>query len=238
MDTIHRVARQAQPVVAEMVDRIRRLSGGTCRRPRWRQDGTAMIWTFSTPTDRYFVQVVVGARRLWEALGDCGRRAGGDFYEHIPLPWPQTVLGTPDAKRVWRRDPDDAAISVGPSGAPTLRRGQGLRCRNDRKASGYQGMSPNPIGAGETVGRCCHPFSNNEGYAGAALRRIERLSRSWTSVSRSERYQRTTPLNGASVGSAGRWHGYPNAVRSWFATTRRRRTTSECYNSHRAPMVP
>ena len=30
----------------------------------------------------------------------------------------------------------------------------------------------------------------------------------------------------------GRWHGYPNAVRSWFATTRRRRTTSECYNSH------
>ena len=29
----------------------------------------------------------------------------------------------------------------------------------------------------------------------------------------------------------GRWHGSPSAVRSWFATTRRRRTTSECYNS-------
>ena len=29
-----------------------------------------------------------------------------------------------------------------------------------------------------------------------------------------------------------RWHGCPSAVRSWSATTRRRRTTLDCYNSH------
>ena len=51
------------------------------------------------------------------------------------------------------------------------------------------------------------------------------VRRSWTPLAKSD-------IRRAGGLWSGRWHGSPSAVRFWFATTRRRRTTSECYNSH------
>ena len=60
-----------------------------------------------------------------------------------------------------------------------------------------------------------------------AIRRTSDASvrRSWTPLARSGIRRAGGLWNG-------RWHGSPSAVRFWFATTRRRRTTSECFSSH------
>ena len=85
VDTIHRVARQAQPVVAEMVERIRGSPVVHADETGWRQDGVnGYVWTFSTPTDRYFLRRGRGKEVVDEALGDSfdGVVKGGVILGH------------------------------------------------------------------------------------------------------------------------------------------------------------
>ena len=54
---IHQVAQKAQPALAEILDRIRGSPVVHADETGWRQDGVnGYVWTFSTPTDRYFLR--------------------------------------------------------------------------------------------------------------------------------------------------------------------------------------
>ncbi len=54
---IHGTAQQAQLPVAEVLDRIRASPVVQADETGWRQDGTnGYVWTFSTPTERYFLR--------------------------------------------------------------------------------------------------------------------------------------------------------------------------------------
>ena len=55
VSAIHQTAQQAQPAVAAMVDRIRASPVVHADETGWRQNGNnGYVWTFSTPTERYF----------------------------------------------------------------------------------------------------------------------------------------------------------------------------------------
>ena len=57
---IHQVAQKAQPALAEIRDRIRGSPVVHADETGWRQDGVnGYVWTFSTPTDRYFLRRVI-----------------------------------------------------------------------------------------------------------------------------------------------------------------------------------
>ncbi len=57
VEAIHRVAQQAQPAVAEVLKSIRASPMVQADETGWRQDGAnGFVWTFSTPTERYFLR--------------------------------------------------------------------------------------------------------------------------------------------------------------------------------------
>ena len=70
-DMIHRVARLARPLVAAMLGRIRGSPVVHADETGWRQDGAnGYVWTFSTPTERYFVRRGRGKAVVDEVLGE------------------------------------------------------------------------------------------------------------------------------------------------------------------------
>ena len=68
---IHRTAQQAQPAVAAILDRIRASPVVHADETGWRQNGNnGYVWTFSTPTERYFLRRGRGKAVVDEALGE------------------------------------------------------------------------------------------------------------------------------------------------------------------------
>ena len=153
VDTIHRVARQAQPVVAEMVDRIRGSPVVHADETGWRQDGVnGYVWTFSTPTDRYFVRRGRGKEVVDEALGDSFDGVlVSDFYaayNHYPglkqRCWVHLLRDIRDLEALY---PDDAGLSRWAQAVRQLYdEAKACVAAADRKASGYQqSVSPNQL---------------------------------------------------------------------------------------------
>ena len=71
VSAIHQTAQQAQPAVAGMVDRIRASPVVHADETGWRQNGNnGYVWTFSTPTERYFLRRGRGKAVVDEALGE------------------------------------------------------------------------------------------------------------------------------------------------------------------------
>ena len=71
VSAIHQTAQQAQPAVAGMVDRIRASPVVHADETGWREDGAnGYVWTFSTPTERYFLRRGRGKAVVDEALGE------------------------------------------------------------------------------------------------------------------------------------------------------------------------
>ena len=57
VSAIHQTAQQAQPAVAAILDRIRASPVVHADETGWRQNGNnGYVWTFSTPTERYFLR--------------------------------------------------------------------------------------------------------------------------------------------------------------------------------------
>ena len=57
VQTVNGVARQAQPAVQEVLERVRASPVAQADETGWRQDGVnGYVWTFSTPTERYFLR--------------------------------------------------------------------------------------------------------------------------------------------------------------------------------------
>ena len=68
---VHEAARRAQPAVAAVLERIRGSPVVHADETGWRQDGfNDYVWTFSTPTDRYFVRRGRGKAVVDEVLGE------------------------------------------------------------------------------------------------------------------------------------------------------------------------
>ena len=68
---IHRMAQQARPAVSGIVERIRGSPVVHADETGWREDGANdYVWTFSTPTDRYFLRRGRGKSVVDEVLGD------------------------------------------------------------------------------------------------------------------------------------------------------------------------
>ena len=71
VSAIHRTAQRAQPAVAAILDRIRASPVVHADETGWRQSGAnGYVWTFSTPTERYFLRRGRGKAVVDEALSD------------------------------------------------------------------------------------------------------------------------------------------------------------------------
>ena len=96
VSAIHRTAQRAQPAVAAILDRIRASPVVHADETGWRQSGAnGYVWTFSTPTERYFLRRGRGKTVVDEALSDsCSGVLVSDFYAayHHARRWPQTTL--------------------------------------------------------------------------------------------------------------------------------------------------
>ena len=88
---VHQVAKQAQPVVAAALERIRSSPVVHADETGWRENGVnGYVWTFSAPTERYFLRRRRGGEVVDEALGESfGGILVSDFYaayNHYPGP--------------------------------------------------------------------------------------------------------------------------------------------------------
>ena len=95
---LHGVARQAQPAVAEVLELVRTSQVVHADETGWRQEGAnGYVWTFSTPTERYFLRRGRNKEVVDEALGESFSGVlVSDFYAaYNQLPWPEAaVLGS------------------------------------------------------------------------------------------------------------------------------------------------
>ena len=85
VSAIHRTAQRAQPAVAAILDRIRASPVVHADETGWRQSGAnGYVWTFSTPTERYFLRRGRGKTVVDEAQRLNGLRASPLCARGIP----------------------------------------------------------------------------------------------------------------------------------------------------------
>jgi transposase len=113
---IHRAAQQAQPAVHQILQRIRASPVVHADETGWRQDGAnGYVWTFSTPTERYFLRRGRGKGVVDEVLDDSFSGVlVSDFYaayNHYPglkqRCWAHLLRNIHELKAVC---PDDAGL--------------------------------------------------------------------------------------------------------------------------------
>jgi transposase len=116
VQVIHRAAQQAQPAVAQVLERIRASPVVHADETGWRQDGVnGYVWTFSTPTERYFLRRGRGKGVVDEVLDDSFSGVlVSDFYaayNHYPglkqRCWAHLLRDIHELKAVY---PDDAGL--------------------------------------------------------------------------------------------------------------------------------
>lgn len=116
VQVIHRAAQQAQPAVAQVLERIRASPVVHADETGWRQDGAnGYVWTFSTPTERYFLRRGRGKGVVDEVLDDSFSGVlVSDFYaayNHYPglkqRCWAHLLRSIHELKAVY---PDDAGL--------------------------------------------------------------------------------------------------------------------------------
>ena len=184
VDTIHRVARRSQPAVTEMVDRIRASPVVHADETGWREDGVnGYVWTFSTPTDRYFLRRGRGKEVVDEALGDSFSGVlVSDFYaayNHYPgLKQRCWVHLLRDIRELEALYPEDASLSRWAQAVRQLY-DRAKECAADAAGtvSGYQqSVSPSQLMLESRLLSLCRPLSNDELAPQAKLcRRMERF---------------------------------------------------------------
>ena len=86
---LHRAAQQAEPAVAALLEKVRASPVVQADETGWRQDGdNGYVWTFSTPTERYFLRRGRDKGVVDEVLGESFNGVlGSDFYaayNHYP----------------------------------------------------------------------------------------------------------------------------------------------------------
>ena len=110
---IHQTAQKSQATVAQVLECIRASPVVHADETGWRQDGAnGYVWTFSTPTERYFLRRGRNKEVVDEALGDSFSGVlVSDFYaayHHYPGPkqrcWAHLLRDIHDLKALYPKD--------------------------------------------------------------------------------------------------------------------------------------
>ena len=151
---VHQVTRQAGPEVGGLLERIRSSPVVHAGETGWRQDGVnGYAWTFSTPSQRYFLRRGRGGEVVDEVLGESFEGIlVSDFYAaYHHYPWTQTeVLGLPAAGHSHAEGivPGRCrACPVGKGGKEALRQGPGVGCCG-KAAAVTRAVGPGAAAAG------------------------------------------------------------------------------------------
>ena len=113
VQVIHQTAQKSQPAVAQVREFIRASPVVHADETGWRQDGVnGYVWTFSTPTERYFLRRGRNKEEEDEVLGESfGRVMVSDFYaayHHHPGPkqrcWAHLLRDIHDLKARYPKD--------------------------------------------------------------------------------------------------------------------------------------
>ena len=170
---VHEAARKAQPAVAAVLERIRGSSVVHTDETGWRQDGAnGYVWTFSTPTDRYFVRRGRGKGVVDEVLSESFSGVlVSDFYaaynHYAGLKQRCWVHLLRDIRELEALYPKDAGLS---RWAKSVRRLYG------RAKAGALLATRGQLGMERRLLSLCRPFSNDPLAPQAKLcRRIERF---------------------------------------------------------------
>ena len=149
---IRQTAQKAQPMVAGILDRVRASPVVHADETGWRQSGAnGYVWTFSTPTERYFLRRGRGKTVVDEALSDAFSGVlVSDFYaayHHYDGPkqrcWAHLLRDIHDLRTLY---PDDAPLARWGRRRPRdLRPGQSLH------SSPGQAAAHRPTGPGTTT---------------------------------------------------------------------------------------
>ena len=192
IDVVHATAQRAQPVVAEMLERIRGSPVVHADETGWRQDGAnGYVWTFSTPTERYFLRRGRGKGVVDEVLGESpgqgeSRLFSGvlvsDFYaaySHYPglkqRCWVHLLRDINELEALY---PQDIGLALWATAVRQLYdRAKACADARSRPASGsHPSASPNQLMLEKLLLSLCQPFSNDDTAPQAKLcRRIERF---------------------------------------------------------------
>ena len=181
VDLMHVAAQRAQPVVAEMLERIRASPVVHADETGWRQDGVnGYVWTFSTPTERYFLRRGRGKAVVDEVLGESDAQGDGmpfsgvlvsDFYaaySHYPglkqRCWAHLLRDIDDLKTLY---PQDSGVSQWAAAVRQLYE-RAKVCADDRsqQAASYQPsvsqVSPNQLMLERLLLSLCKPFCDDD----------------------------------------------------------------------------
>ena len=184
VEAIRRVARQAQRTVDETLLRIRGSPVVHADETGWREDGVnGYVWTFSTPTDRYFVRRGRGKKVVDEVLGESfGGVLVSDFYaayNHYPgLKQRCWVHLLRDINELKALHPVDTDLARWDEGVRQLYgKARAWAAAGVLPSSGYHpSVSPDQLMLEKQLQALCRPFSNDEAAPQAKLcRRIERF---------------------------------------------------------------
>ena len=170
VSAIHRTAQRAQPVVARIVDRIRASPVVHADETGWRQDGNnGYVWTFSTPTQRYFLRRGRGKAVVDEVLGE--GFAGvlvSDFYaayHHYDGP-KQRCWAAADIHDLRALYPDDAPLARWADAVHGYDRAKGTHPQAKRRRTAQVALERQLLAI-------CQPFLGPVGNPGQIVR-IER----------------------------------------------------------------
>ena len=195
VDVIQDAARRAQPVVAEVLERIRASPVVHADETGWREDGAnGYVWTFSTPTERYFVRRGRGKVVVDEVLGESDGQGGDPLFSGVLVSdfyvayshyagikqrcWAHLLRDVDDLKALY---PQDTGVS---QWAAAVRQvyDRAKRCAYDRsrQPAGYQPsvfqVSPNQLMLEDLLLSVCKPFCDDDAAPQAKLcRRIDKF---------------------------------------------------------------
>ena len=184
VETLHSVAQQAQSAVAETLERVRGSPVLHADETGWRQDGVnGYVWTFSTPTERYFVRRGRGKAVVDEVLGESFDGVlVSDFYaayNHYPglkqRCWVHLLRDIHDLVALY---PEDTGLAQWAQAVRQLYdKAKSVADATVPGASGFhRSVSPAQLKLEQLLLDLCRPFSNDDAAPHAKLcRRIERF---------------------------------------------------------------
>ena len=172
---VHQVARQAGPEVGESLERIRSSPVVHADETGWRENGrNGYVWTFSTPTERFFLRRGRGGAVVDEVLGESFEGIlVSDFYaayHHYPglkqRCWAHLLRDIHALKALY---PEDAVLARWAHGA------QRLYAKAGEWAAGGRPSPRGQLALEERLLALCLPFLEDPVAVQAKLcRRIER----------------------------------------------------------------
>ncbi len=181
VEVIHGVARQARSSVAETLERVRASAVVHADETGWRQDGVnGYVWTFSTPTERYFVRRGRNKEVVDEVLGESfGGVLVSDFYtayNHCPglkqRCWAHLLRDVDDLRASYSQD---AVLARWATAVRRLYRVAKAAASAAPASGPWRSVSPTQPELEERLLSLCRPFSNDRAAPQARLcRRMER----------------------------------------------------------------